>query len=206
MDNSKITTPMYDMLNKLKRVKPKLPILAGNEVVNFALDNFKRQGFQGEVFMPWRPRKNPTKWGTRPKRNGRKVLILTGRLRRSLRVIQANWQQVVVGSDVPYAKAHNDGVREQQIQNVKSFKRVQTYAGLASKFKVGGEQFTTGSAMSLKSKKNLKAVKVQAPTEVKAHTRLVNQNIPQRRYIGHSPYLNSRLQRVIGAEIMKALK
>lgn len=200
------THALDEMVKKLQQVKPKLPAIAGNEMVNFALDNFRRQGFQGASFQPWKKRKSPTKWGSKPKRNGRALLILTSRLKRSVRVVRANWNIIAVGSDVPYAKVHNNGLRMGQIQQVASFKRVQTLAGVASKFKVKGEQFETGSAMSINSRKRTRNLKVKTEVTVKAHSRKIDQNIPARKFIGHSPYLTSRLQRVVGAQIIKALK
>jgi hypothetical protein len=49
----------------------------GNEVVNFSLENFKRQGFLGATFQPWPKRKNPTKWGTKVKNNNRALFVNT---------------------------------------------------------------------------------------------------------------------------------
>ncbi len=172
MDNTKITLPIEELERRFKSVAGTLPILVGNEVVNFALDNFKKQGFLGASFQSWNARKNPNAWGQKPKRNGRALLVDSGRLRGSIRVLRTSWDAVVVGSDVPYAKAHNEGLRVGQIQSVKEFER-----------KVKG--------------------KVQT---VRAFTRHINQDIPQRQFLGDSPYLRERLQRIIGTEILKAFR
>ena len=117
----------YDSLNNLERnfqsVYLRLPPLVGNEAVNFTLDNFKRQGFLGDSFQPWLRRKDPNKWGQHPTRNSRPVLMDTGALRRSIRMISHNGDTVVIGSDMPYAQAHNEGVRLGEIQSVKAFSR-----------------------------------------------------------------------------------
>lgn len=144
---------------------PRIPIIVGNEAVNFALDNFKRQSFLSHIAEPWPARK----WVKRDNRRNRGLLIDTGRLRRSIRIVSVTQSSVTIGSDVPYAKAHNEGSRLGLIQSVKSFTR-------------------------------------KSGVEVKAHTRKVNQNIPRRRFIGNSPYLQARIKRVVSAELMRALK
>ena len=123
MDNSNISLPIKDLERRFRNVILRLPAIAGNEVVNFALDNWKRQAWLGDTAEPWKPRKNPTKWGQTPKRNGRAILIDSGRLRRSVRVIRTTPDMAVVGTDVPYARAHNEGVRLGVIQTVTPFQR-----------------------------------------------------------------------------------
>lgn len=190
-ENQNITLPIAELERRFKAVYLRLPVIAGNEVVNFALDNFKRQGFLGDTLQPWRPRKNPNKWGQAPKRNSRAIGVDTGRLRRSFRIIRSNLEETVVGSDVPYAQPFNDGVRLGEIQSVKQHTRKIT---------------TVAKVSSIKTKKT-KLQKVQTGTAtVAAHTRQINQNIPARKILGQSPYLNNQLSRVIGAEILKALK
>lgn len=173
-DNANITLPLKELERRFKAMAPTLPRLAGNEVVNFALDNFRKQGFMGSSFRPWKPRKNPTKWGQAPKRNGRSILVQTGRLRRSIRVTQASWALTTIGTDVPYARAHNEGLRMGQIQTVKGFTRKKT------------------------AKRKAHAVDT--------HTRRINQNIPARPFLADSPYLQRNIQRVLAAQILKALK
>jgi phage gpG-like protein len=194
LDNANITIPLDQLQRRFQSVATRLPVIAGNEVVNFALDNFKRQGFLGNSFQPWKARKNPTKWGQKPKRNGRAILIDTGRLRRSIRIVRSNWDEVVVGSDVPYAKAHNEGVRLGEIQQVKSFTRKVTTLGVV---KTVARKNSTGIKFGRKE---------TGTTTVAAHTRRINQNIPARPFLANSPYLNLRLQRIVAAEIMKAFK
>lgn len=112
---SQIEKPLAETLRNL-------PPILGNEVVNFAHDNFDRQSFNG---IAWQKRKNPTKWGKRDD-EGRSLLIQTGKLRRSIRVSQILQDRVKItagGADVPYAKAHNEGVSGMVEQNVKPFTR-----------------------------------------------------------------------------------
>lgn len=150
---------------QFRSVMSRLPIIVGNEAVNFTLQNFRRQGFLGATFEPWAKRKQ----GWRNTNRNGAILISTGRLRRSVRILSTNQNQVVIGTDVPYAQAHNEGSKIGVIQSVKGFAR-------------------------------------KSGVEVKAHTRRVNQNIPRRRFIGNSPYLNAQLKRVATAAFMKEIK
>ena len=212
MPNISLSPTVLHLADRFEKAVQKLPRIAGNTAVNFALENFRRQGFQGAVFQPWRTRKDPTKWGQRPKRNGRAVLVMSGRLRQSVRIVSATANEVTVGSDVPYAKVHNEGFRDVPIhQWVKSYTRKHTYAGVAGSFKVmqgdgQKETFATGAAMSLKTRKAVKNKKVQTSVTVKAHLRTIIQNIPARPFLADSPYLQQQLKRNLSLEILKALK
>lgn len=90
----------------IKAALARLPNMAGQTVVNFALDNFQRQGFLGDSLDKWPARKKET-----ARNKGKAILIQTGRLRRSIRIVKTSGTTVVVGSDVPYAKAHNEGFK-----------------------------------------------------------------------------------------------
>lgn len=105
---------------QFKSVFLRLPLIVGNVAVNFVLENFRQQGFLGNTFQSWAKRKDGWK---KDRRSGRNILIGTGRLRRSIRITYVNIDGVAIGSDVPYAKAHNEGLRIGQIQSVKSFVR-----------------------------------------------------------------------------------
>ncbi len=188
----------YDTLNNLERnfqsVYLRLPPLVGNEAVNFTLDNFKRQGFLGDSFQPWARRKDPNKWGQHPPRNSRPVLMDTGALRRSIRMISHNGDTVVIGSDMPYAQAHNEGVRLGEIQSVKAFSRKLTKLGVVDK-------------KELKTRSKIKFGRLHVgDVEVKPFTRRINQNIPKRQFMGDSPYLRASISRIVAAEILRALK
>ncbi|MBT1702943.1 phage virion morphogenesis protein [Chryseosolibacter indicus] len=151
---------------RFKGVMTRLPVLIGNVAVNFSLDNFRRQGFLSNTLERWPARRRGWRKDNRPNRN---ILINTGRLRRSIRIIRVTPSMVVVGSDVKYARVHNEGMRIGQIQSVKGHTR------------------KNGST-------------------VKPHTRRIDQNIPRRRFMGNSPYLNAMISRTVSAEFMKALK
>jgi phage gpG-like protein len=155
---------IFQLERQFRSVYLRLPILLGNEAVNFTLDNFRLQGFMGHTFQRWLPVRQ-SRWGKK-RSTGRSILIGTGRLRRSIRIIQVNADSVTIGSAVKYARAHNEGLRLGVIQSVKSFTR-------------------------------------KDGSNVSAHARRINQNIPRRQYMGNSPYLNARLRRIAVAEFMR---
>ena len=96
---------------KLANKFRELPPIIGEEAVNFSLENFDAQGWQGDSFEQWQKRLNPNAWGKKDD-PGRALLIKTGKLRRSIRVSKIVEDSVYVqagGADVPYAKAHNEG-------------------------------------------------------------------------------------------------
>lgn len=70
-----------------------------NEAVNyFKIDVFEQQGIDGNR---WKDRKDND--------SSRKLLVKTGHMRQSIRVMRkgANYRQV--GTDIPYAQYHNKG-------------------------------------------------------------------------------------------------
>jgi phage gpG-like protein len=162
---------------RVKQMLKTLPAMVGNEVVNFAKDNFRRQGFLGDSFQPWKQRKTKTAWGVTPRNKGRAILIDTGKLRRGNRVERADWSLITVANAIPYARAHNEGVRLGVIQTVKEHNR----------------------------KKGMSKMKA-AFTTVKQHKRRINMNIPKRQFLGDSPYLRRNIQRIIASQINKAIK
>jgi hypothetical protein len=194
---------LEQLTEAFKAIAAKLPGIAGDEVVNFTLENFKRQGFLGASFQPWRPRKNPTKWGKTPPRNNRAILVDTAKMRRATRVSEATWNLVKVTNNDVKAKVHNEGFRGLVHQVVDSYERKQTLAG---SFGVGGIKAITGSHMSIKSRKDLKPKKVQTEVFVTGHNRKIKQNIPARPFLANSPYLENMISRKLAAEIMKAFK
>lgn len=151
-------------LQAFKRFKDAYPRFVGNMAVNFYKDSFKRQGFiENSSVKRWDKRKNDSKG------KGRAILVKTGRLRRSIRIIRSGMGYVVVGTDVPYAKIHNEGGVIRTTQSVGSYNRKahkRTWKG--------------------------KRQNVSAAT-ISAHKRRVNTEIPQRQFIGASPFLIRRI-------------
>lgn len=85
----------------------------GTEAKNHFVKSFRNQGFEDETIKRWQSRKGEISGGiarVRKKDKGsRAILVKSGDLRRSIRVISKNYDSVTLGSDLPYAQIHNDG-------------------------------------------------------------------------------------------------
>lgn len=106
------------MMLEYRKVRESIPRRVGAEGVRFFKQSFKWQGFKQSLAL--------TRWQNRKggKRNkGRALLIDTGRLRRSIRVTGSGADYVRVGTDVPYARIHNEGGRITGTASVRPHKR-----------------------------------------------------------------------------------
>lgn len=79
--------------------KRKLPRKVAVVAVNFYKRNFQVGGFVDKPFQKWK----------KPSKKGGNTLVKTGNLRRSVKQISVSPTRVVIGSDMPYAKIHNEG-------------------------------------------------------------------------------------------------
>lgn len=181
------TFPVKKIEQHFRQVLMYAPTMLGNDAVNFFLDSWKRQGWLGDGLQPWRKRSSKAK-----RNSGRAILMDTGRLRRSIRIISVSTGTVTVGTDVPYARAHNEGFRG--VVNVKAHSR-----NRYKKAKEGTGKFTKKGTERMKT-----VQRVSSTGMVKAHTRKVN--IPKRQFMGESPYLTKQLARRLQAELMKGLR
>ena len=66
-------------------------------------NSFAQGGWTGGAFIPWEKRKSKSK-----KNQGRALMIVSSRLRRSLRGKDSS-NRVTFSTDVPYAQIHNEG-------------------------------------------------------------------------------------------------
>lgn len=162
---------------KTKVTINKFPVLAAQEATNFFQDSFNKQAFIGNTTENWKKRSEKTK-----RNKGRSILVDTGRLKRSIKPKKATWNEIIVGTDVEYASIHNNGFRG--TVNVKAHRR-----------KIASRN-TTG-ILKGKSHKNSTAIKYVKTSSgvafVKQHK--MKMNMPQRKFIGNSPFLNKRIER-----------
>ena len=97
-----------------------VPRLMGKAVVAESADNFRRQGHETDAgnVVPWEPRKYADTIKSRrkadkgkriPNPRQRAILIKTGRLRRSVRIVATTATTVTVGSSEAYAQAQQEG-------------------------------------------------------------------------------------------------
>jgi phage gpG-like protein len=178
MPISKSGKPIAQQLADYKRMHAQWPRHVGTEAVKFFKSSFDRQAFQADTSTKW-PALKPSSIKARHKKKGRKMLMGTGRLKRSIRVIEATTTRVIVGTDVPYAQVHNDGFRG--IQYIRPHKRSLTITS-----KVQGSYQGT-------SQRRRKTTLTMAGTRfnVRGHTRRMR--MPQRQFIGQSNFFNKRL-------------
>lgn len=166
---------------RLQKSLTGLPTVLGNEAVTWTKQNFRRQGYPDKGFKAWKPRRNA-------KRNaGRAILISSGRLSRSPRILSTGPLRVDIGTDVPYARAHNYGSNE--TVTVKAHKRA----------KLGTVMHSTGKSGQFKKSKGITGY-----SQVKSHTRKMN--LPKRQFIGASAVLASILRRKAVIHIGRELK
>lgn len=129
--------PLKQLAENFKAAMPGALDAMGNEAINFILDNFKKQGFQGTTFSAW-PKRKINKYSKGA------ILIKSGRLRRSWRAVKnVPALNTTVTTDVPYAKIHNEGgtinhaARQQVLHfNKNRFSKVRS-AKYAQKVNVG---------------------------------------------------------------------
>jgi len=163
MKNPKEIVKKMAALNKYFK---NLPKIIGNEYVNFALDNFKKQAWEGKA---WPKRAN------QDERDGRSLLVKTGALRRSIKYQLARrggGTVITVNSNMKYAKAHNEGLNISATVKVKPHDR--------------------------RTKKGI--------VKVKAHNRVVNFDMPERRFMGQSKAFEQHIITIIQNQINKIIK
>lgn len=118
-------------LKAMVALRERLPRIIGEDARSFFLDNYRKGGFEDTNFVPWVKRKVKRRYLTNPDNlkvagegkfskltlsaagkndKGRALLVRSGRLRRSIQIMSSGPGYVVIGTDVPYASFHNDGV------------------------------------------------------------------------------------------------
>lgn len=162
---------------RLNEFRRDLPLLVGNEVVNFALDNWDKQGWQGATFKPWPQRKSPPSGGS----GGGSILVgkQSGRLRRSQRITRRTARHVEVGSELEYAGIHNEGGQIRVTVTAKSRRFF-----WAMYYQTGNDMWK-GMALTKKTQLTI--------------------TMPERRFIGESPVLDEMIRTVIENRLQKIL-
>lgn len=103
-----------EAIAKLRQFQSEMPVLVGNEMVNYALDNMRAEGYDGEK---WLPRKSSA-----PRNEGRRLLLDTGDGERSIRITKQTPTLVELSANI-YMEAHNTGARISGSQNVRAHTR-----------------------------------------------------------------------------------
>jgi phage gpG-like protein len=158
------------ILADFKNLKTRLPKMVGLMAVAFFKDNFRKQGFEDSSHERWKGRKALDK---NPK--NRAILIKSGRLRNSIKILKTAPSAVVVGSLLPYSDIHNEGgtIIQQPTEKQKAF--------FWAKFKETGNTIWKRMATA----ENLKI------------------DIPKRQFIGKSKTLDRQIDNFITQQIKK---
>jgi phage gpG-like protein len=85
----------------------------GVEAKNHFVKSFRNQGFTDASLEAWKKRKRSnyrTKGGKLVDDTTRATLVKSGALRRSIKVLNKNYNSITLGSSLPYAQIHNDGL------------------------------------------------------------------------------------------------
>lgn len=177
-----------------------LPHKVGVLMVAWSKDRFKYQNWIDNYPVNWQRRSRKKPWtnkGKAPNNTGRALLVKTGRLRRSIRIVGTTANSVTIGSDVPYARVHNEGVRMKFTQKVGAYVRM---TRSRDKYRVDALK-TTKTRTRIKINKTASGI-----SGVKEHDRKYNYKMPERRFMGESRYLNMQIRRLISAEINKVFR
>jgi phage gpG-like protein len=143
----------------------------GEESLKFFNKSFTKQGWEDVALDKWKKRKNP-----KPKHP---ILVKSGTLKRSIAILKTTSYTIVLGTNVPYAKIHNEGFDGSE--SVKAHSRTRNIKATIR----GGGVFINGKFSKGKSKR----IKIIGATgQVKAHTR--HMVMPQRQFMGHSTQLS----------------
>ena len=167
------------------RVRKQLPNVLGTVAMNYFKDSFRRGGWRDRNLTAWAPRKAKGK-----RDRGRAILVQSGRLRNSIRIMSATFQRTEVGTTVPYADAHNSGVNK--VVSVKSYKR-----GSYSRVK---ETYQTRKGKT----RNRTMLRKESETTVRAHSRKMN--LPQRQFMGDSEVMFRKFDQVVIRAIDKVFE
>jgi phage gpG-like protein len=91
------------MQASMNALKTKLIDVVEVETENFNMSNFENEGFRGDSFQAWTPRKDKT--------NDRKILVRTGDLKKAATTAQRTSGGIAFVMNQPYARVHNEGLK-----------------------------------------------------------------------------------------------
>lgn len=164
--------------NNIERAIRLIPHKAAVLAVNFSKERFVKKNWIDTSEQTWKKTK---------KRKG-STLIKSGRLKRSIREVHVGADYAIIGTDVPYARVHNDR------ETIEGVELVHTHERRAHKRKA----YT-------RSGKRIKAGTVRSHV-VKSHKRKYKRTFIQRKFIGQSQHLTNLLSNMIQTEIHKAIQ
>lgn len=153
----------------------KLPNELAAIAVKFSKDRFRAQAWLDRTEQKWKPLARRR----RGKKRSQTVLVITGRLKRSIRKVRADSHLIIIGTDAPQAQILNDGGTIKKTVSVKQH-TVHSYKRKAHKRTIKGRT------------RRIKSTIIKTHS-VAAHQRMMNVTIPARPFIGPSHTLESQL-------------
>jgi phage gpG-like protein len=97
------------ILDDVSKALHELPTRVAREAVNFSKERFVKQNWLDTGEDPW-PKRSRARRGGKLRQRGA-VLVDSGRLKRSIRATSVSSDTIVIGTDVPYAELHNEGLK-----------------------------------------------------------------------------------------------
>lgn len=178
---------------KVRRMKADLPDAIGLMAKQHFQGNFTRQGFDDSKWDDVKRRKTGKgRDKTRAILSGR-----SGRLKKSIHVDKATWNKVVIATDrLAYAKIHNEGATFTRKEHGRAtfFKTKITGSAGLKQSKKTGKYYMSRSTKTIELRGQDKTIKAHSVT------------IPKRQYMGDSPVLMARINKLITNTIDKAFK
>ncbi len=182
MNELKIQGNPWEKLSKLQKHTFLSQMVNESAVmaVNFSKDRFVRKSWRDKTTTKWKPRKRKDRGS---------LMVRTGRLKRSIRKITQGNYYSIIGTDVPYARGHNEGERINKNVFVRGFRRRQTVA----------------ASVNIRTRKASRKRVVMKDIKVRSHKRRMNMKIPQRKFLGASHTLALRIERYMQHAAKKQL-
>lgn len=190
MSRNRVSTSEFTRrLDAVLDAYKKLPTEIATVAVNFSKDRFREQAWLDSTKQSWAPLANKR---NRKGRRSQTILVDTGRLKRSIRKVKVTQNQIIIGTDVPYAEIHNEGGEIKKTVTVKSHQ-------------VGSHRRRAYTRTRDGRSENVQAQTVRSYV-VKSHTRKMNLKIKSRRFLGNSDRLSRRIVTLVTIRFNNALK
>lgn len=170
------------MLQGLRQAFNVIPVVVGNDAVNFFQESFRNQGFDGKA---WKQRKPGSK-----RNQGRAILTDRGHLKRGIKKKVGPGLYVrtfVSGPAVAYADVHNFG-----------------FIGGVTVTAHHRRKYGKTKVYDIKTKRGRSIKALKSRGQVQSFTRRMK--MPKRQFMGKSAQLNKRIDAIIITQLTKALK
>jgi phage gpG-like protein len=166
---------LNEIARRLEQNQTRLVRAMAAQAITFSKQRFREKAWVDNRTEPWKKRKPGA-----PREKGRTLLVDSGRLRDSIHRISITRNSAIIGTDVPYARIHNEGgmMHPHVTRKMRGFAWKMYYATKQDKWK--------GLALTKKETLNIR--------------------IPKRKFMGNSAVQNRQIKRVLTLQINKILR